>query len=101
MTRFLQQTADYNRFSRAILITRDKATAAVLEKLRALPQLPALSHPEHPRLLYTLPPTAFPKGAFSGCKCGALTIPGSISGDGSWATNALCPQREDSEEQTS
>lgn len=91
MTRFLQQTADDNRISRAILITRDKAMAAVLEKLRPLPQLPALSYPEHPRLLYTLPPTAFPKGAFSGWKCGALMIPGSISGDRSWGTNALCP----------
>lgn len=91
MTRFLQQTADYNRFSRAILITQDKAIAAALEKLQPLPQLPALSYPEYPRLLYTLPPTAFPKGAFSGWKCGALMTRGSISGDGSWGTNALCP----------
>lgn len=107
MTRLLQRTAGYNWSSTAIFIICDTVLVAGLEQLRALPGLTVLLPSTHQTLASSLRSAThcLPKGAFSDWKYAVLTIPSATLHQCEWELGdqclSLCPEKGDSEEQTS
>ena len=107
MTRFLQRTAGYNWSSKAIFIICDTVLVAGLEQLQALPRLTVLLPSTH-QALASSPRSAshcLPKAAFSDWKYVVLIIPSATLHQCEWEMGdqclSLCPEKGDSEEQTS